>query len=641
MNALAAETSPYLRQHANNPVDWLPWGEAAFEAARARQVPLFVSIGYSACHWCHVMERESFENEEIAAIINRHFVPVKVDREERPDVDAIYMAAVQAMTQQGGWPLTVFLTPDGEPFYGGTYYPPFDHFGRPGLARVLASVSEAWTARREQVMDSARDVADYLRGRFELEGQAEPGSGLGEKAVASLAQSFDAELGGFGGAPKFPNAPLLDFLLARAYRGDGRALEMAVRTLEAMAAGGMRDHLAGGFFRYSTDATWTVPHFEKMLYDNAQLALTYLRAGQLTGRDDLTGVAADTLRFLLSDLSGPSGEFHASLDADAAGREGATYLWTPAEVAGALGNEDEARRVSAALAVTASGDLDGGSVPRPKPPTVRRAGEVAPGVLDRLLAAREKRPQPARDGKVLTSWNSLAVSALARCGAATGDEALLDAAGRALAFLRERHWRDGRLLHHSTGGVDGTAGFLDDYALFGEALLDWHAVCFEKAALDQAGRVAAELLERFRAPAGFYDVDAGETRRLITRPGSYQDAAAPAPNAAAARFLARLAAVTGRDEWREFAVETLGVMRDLPGRHPEAFGTLLQVAEMLETPPTEVVLSGDLDGPDGRALAGEVVRRYLPFTAVTGLRAGEAASTPLQEGRETPAGQAR
>ena len=634
MNALAGETSPYLRQHADNPVNWLPWGDGAFEQARQRGVPIFLSIGYSACHWCHVMERESFENEEIARVLNEQFVPVKVDREERPDVDTIYMAAVQAMTQQGGWPLTVFLTPDGQPFYGGTYFPPFDQRGRPGLMRVLASVTDAWTARRGQVLDSARDLTDYLRGGFELEGAHAPSDGLGAAAVQALATEFDPTFGGFGHAPKFPNAPLLEFLLLRGYRGDAVALSMALSTLDAMAVGGIRDHLSGGFFRYSTDETWTIPHFEKMLYDNAQLALAFVHAGQLTGRAELLDVAGDTLNFMLATLAGPDGEFFASLDADSAGVEGGTYTWTPDEVLKAFGNREESEAACAALTVSELGDVDGRSVPRP----ANGAVPLTPVARRILLEARSSRSQPALDDKVLTSWNALAVSALARYAAATGSEPHARAAERTLTFLRERHWHEGALLHHSTLGREGTPGFLDDYALFGEALLDWHAVSFDGSALREAGRVAAELLERFKAPTAFFDVDAAHSAQLFTRPGSFMDAAVPAPNAVAARFLWRLARVTGRDDWLQLAEEAVGVMRELPGRQPQAFGTLLQVAEVMAAPPSEVVISGDLNGPTGLAARKEVGRRFLPFTAITGLAAGDAPSTPLQVGREAQAG---
>src|SRR5689334_17431524 len=442
-NRLARSTSPYLRQHAGNPVDWYEWGEEAFAEARRRDVPLLISIGYAACHWCHVMAHESFEDEATAAQMNENFVCVKVDREERPDVDNVYMTATQALTGQGGWPMTVFATPDGRPFYCGTYFPPRPAHGMPAFRQVLAAMADAWREQRAEVEAAGGRVAGAISSRLQLE-PAPVSADVLDRAVAALEGSFDGRRGGFDRAPKFPPSMVLEFLLRHAARtGEERALRMARGTLEAMARGGIHDQLAGGFARYSVDADWVVPHFEKMLYDNALLLRVYLHLWRATGEPWARRVADATAGFLLRDLATPEGGFASALDADTEGVEGLTYVWTSAQLVEVLG-EDDGRWAAEVFAVTPAGTFEHGSSTLQLLRDPDDAARLA-GVKQRLFAARAQRPQPARDDKVVTAWNGLAIAALAEHGVLTGAPDSLVAARRAAELLVGTHWVDGRL----------------------------------------------------------------------------------------------------------------------------------------------------------------------------------------------------
>src|SRR3954452_9943317 len=496
-NRLAGATSPYLLQHADNPVDWREWGEEAFAEARERDVPVLVSVGYAACHWCHVMAHESFEDEETAAQMNAGFVCVKVDREERPDVDSVYMAATQALTGQGGWPMTVFTTPDGAPFYCGTYFPPRPHPQVPAFRQVLAAVGDAWATRRGELEHAGTQIVTAISSRLDLGAPTPVSTDLLDQAVARLADDADRRYGGFGGAPKFPPSMLLEFLLrAHARRGDENTLGMAVHTAEAMARGGIYDQLAGGFARYAVDAEWVVPHFEKMLYDNALLLRVYSHLWRSTGLDWARRVADETAAFLLRDLGTAEGGFASALDADTEGVEGLTYVWTPAQLRAVLGDDDGAWAAEV-FTVTPEGTFEHGSstlqLPR-DPADPERLARVRTA----LSEARSRRPQPARDDKVVTAWNGLAIAALADHGVLTGTDESVEAARRAAELLATTHWVDGRLRRASRGGIAGRyAGVLEDYGDLAEGLLALHQATGEGRWLELAGNLLDVVAEQF------------------------------------------------------------------------------------------------------------------------------------------------
>ncbi|HRV60127.1 MAG TPA: thioredoxin domain-containing protein, partial [Solirubrobacterales bacterium] len=571
-NRLADETSPYLLQHQDNPVDWQPWGPEALSEARERQVPILLSVGYAACHWCHVMERESFEDEATAAYMNEHFVPVKVDREERPDIDAIYMEAVQSITGQGGWPLTAFLDPAGVPFHGGTYFPPDDSRGMPSFMMVMEAVIKAWDERRDEILAQSGDVRTRL-GAIALigapEGDLDPE--LAARRAGNLAEQADMDLGGFGPAPKFPPASTLDFLLGQ---GETAAVEV---TLDRMAAGGIFDQLAGGFARYSVDDRWLVPHFEKMLYDNALLARTYLRAWQVTGHDRYRWVAQKTLDWAMSEMLDASGGFYASLDADSEGVEGLFYTWTPAEIGEALGGRAPA--VIEAFGVTEEGHLDGRSVlhlPAGVPPD-----EIEPGfeeLSDELLAARTKRVRPALDDKVISSWNSLMVSALAEAGAVLERPDYLEAAHRTADFIwNGMRGTQGNLLRTWRHGEARLNAYLEDHAFLLEALLDLYQADFNPAVFDRARAVAETMIDRFADPArGGFFTTSHDHEELIARRKDVGDHPIPSGSSSAALGLLKLSALTGEATYRRKAEEVLKLLAPAIARQPSAFGHLLQ-----------------------------------------------------------------
>ncbi|HLM86004.1 MAG TPA: thioredoxin domain-containing protein [Solirubrobacteraceae bacterium] len=608
-NALAQESSPYLRQHAENPVDWLPWGPLALARAREQDRPLLVSIGYSACHWCHVMERESFEDPTTAALMNECFVCVKVDREERPDVDALYMEAVQGMTGRGGWPLNVFLTPEQLPFYGGTYFPPEPRQGMPAWTQVLQAIAESWEANREELRAGGERLRERLSGAARLLPSGEPPreSAL-EEAVARLAESFDARHGGFASppthAPKFPQAPVLEFLLARGERA------MSLTTLHAMAAGGIHDQIGGGFARYSVDATWTVPHFEKMLYDNALLARAYLHGWQLSGDERLLEVCESTLDWALREMRGPEGGFYSALDADSDGVEGAFYVWTVAQLHEILG--EDARAAIAWLGATEQGNFqDGVGGTRSPQPGLNvlqgRGPEPEPSVRERirerLLQARERRPRPALDDKRLTGWNALMICALADASAAlaradgSSDGAALSGRAEALGHrymqaaiacaefvqgeLREHGSAlagdRGRLLRTYNHGQAKIDAFLEDHAFLLEALIALFEASCEERWFHQAIDLADELIARFADPegGGFFST-ASDGEALIVRRKDLEDSPIPSGSSSAAVGLLRMTQLTGDGEYERHALGALALVAEIAPRHPSAFGHMLQ-----------------------------------------------------------------
>ena len=529
-NRLAAESSPYLLQHKDNPVDWFPWGKEAFAKSRSERKPIFLSIGYSTCHWCHVMERESFEDDRVAEVLNREFVPIKVDREERPDVDDIYMTAVQALTGSGGWPLSLFLTPEGKPFYGGTYFPPDDRYGRPGFGTVLAAVANAWKTRPEEIEISATELTAHVEASLAgLPGGAVPGTEPLATAFRFLEAEFDAVEGGFGQAPKFPPSMRLEFLLryARRFRNEP-ARAMTERTLVKMAAGGMYDQVGGGFHRYSVDARWLVPHFEKMLYDNAMLARVYLLAARSFGRPIFHRIARETLDYLLREMTPPGGGFFAAQDADSDGEEGTFYVWTPESIVQTVGQPD-ARIVLARFGVTPHGNFEGGttvlSVVRELPGLAAEFGgseaEVAEILLqarDRMYAARSRRVPPATDDKLLTDWTALAISAFALGSRLLSEPRYERAAREAADRILEHCRRPGELLHRERGGRAEISGFSSDYAFLVEALIDLYEATFEPRYFREAVALQEELDARFSDPRGGYYLSAEGHDGLIVRP---------------------------------------------------------------------------------------------------------------------------
>ncbi len=666
-------TSPYLLQHADNPVDWWPWGHEAFAEARRRDVPVLLSVGYSACHWCHVMAHESFENAAIAELMNSALVSIKVDREERPDVDAVYMTATQAMTGQGGWPMTVFLTHDREPFYCGTYYPP-GHF-----ARLVEAIVSAWQDHRGDVTSQARQIAQTLAdsesrgsGSGSTSGAVLAGvADLGDTAVAALARRYDKARGGFGGAPKFPPSTVLEFLLRRSERAAGpgveqshaqrssqaaqpvgeTALAMAAGTLEAMARGGIYDQLGGGFARYSVDADWVVPHFEKMLYDNAQLARVYAHwwrrcGGDGNGAGDLARrVAQQTCDWMLADLRTGEGGFASAYDADSDGTEGAFYVWTPDELADALGEQD-GMYAAELFGVSAAGTFEHGrSVLQlhVDPADPQRYADVR----SRLLAARSARTWPGRDDKVVAAWNGLAIGALAEAGLLFGRDDYVTAARRAAELIADVHLSDGRLARTSRDGIAGpSAGVLEDYACVADGFLALSGVTGESRWVTLAGRLLDVVIERFRADeggeggeGGFYDT-ANDSERLIYRPADPTDGPTPAGTFAIAGALLSYSALTGSAAHREAAASALGPASAIAPRYPQAAGWGLAVAEAFIAGPAEIAIVGPLDDERTKSLHAAAAFGATPG-AVIALGPGSAAQdgVPLLAGRDLVNGQ--
>ncbi len=575
-NALASETSPYLRQHAENPVDWLPWGAPAFERAAAESKPVLVSIGYSSCHWCHVMERESFEDAATARLMNESFVCVKVDREERPDIDALYMEAVQGMTGRGGWPLNVFLTPEQLPFYGGTYFPPEPRHGMPAWTQVLQAIAESWSANGAEIRAGGEQLREQLSGGARLSPSSVPLAPAAlTAAVERLRESFDARHGGFGGAPKFPQASTIELLLL----GDGE--EMALTTLRAMASGGIHDVLGGGFARYSVDAAWTVPHFEKMLYDNALLARAYLHGSQASEDPLLRSVCVETLEWALREMRGPEGAFFSALDADSEGVEGRFYVWRAAELRELLGEDGPA--AIAWLDVSEEGNFTDPAHPEPGLNVLCARGPEPPEeqrerIRTTLLSAREERIRPALDDKRLTSWNALMISALADAGAALGEPRYLDAAVSSAEFLLTQ-MRDerGGLLRSYNDGRAKIGAYLEDHAFLLEALIVLFETTCEERWYEEAMALADQIIARFADPerGGFFSTPA-DGEALIARRKDLEDSPIPAGASSAALGLLRLSQLSGSEEQERHAVSVLTLLHEIAPRHPGAFAHLLQ-----------------------------------------------------------------
>ena len=628
-NRLANATSPYLLQHADNPVDWYEWGIEAFERARSEDKPVLLSVGYAACHWCHVMAHESFEDPETAKVMNEHFVNIKVDREERPDVDGIYMDAVQAMSGHGGWPMTVFMTPDGQPFHAGTYFPPEDRHGMPSFRRVLAAIVEAWRDEREKVLAQGTHVVEAI-GRRVAPSEEPLTEDLLRDAHAGLRGAFDAELGGFGPAPKFPQPMTLEFLLRCHLRGWDGALDMVTVTLDRMARGGMYDQLGGGFHRYSTDRTWLVPHFEKMLYDNAQLAKLYTHAWQVTGEESFARIARETLDYLLREMRHPDGGFSSAQDADSEGEEGTFFVWTWEELVSAAGEE-----AAEVLGASPDGNWEGRNILWQPDAKWRVDGEAR----HKLWELREQRVKPATDDKVLASWNGLAISALAVTGRALGESKYVDAAVAAADFVLSRlRGPDGRLLR--AWREDRTSGpaYLDDHALMAAACVDLYETTFDVRWFEEARSLADDMLRLFRDEegGGFFDTGS-DAETLVVRPKELFDNAVPAGSSVAAEVLQRLSLFTGDSTYESAAVSALRGIRDLLTRAPTGFGRALGALDLYVSAAKEIAISGDLDAKDTRALIAEVWRRYLPNSVLAAASPADdraAKTIPLLEGRE-------
>ncbi len=647
-NRLIHETSPYLLQHAHNPVDWYSWGEEALQKARGEDKPILLSVGYSACHWCHVMERESFENEEIARLMNQHFVCIKVDREERPDIDGIYMQAVQAMTHQGGWPMTVFLTPDGRPFYGGTYYPPSDRrYGRemmPGFPRVLLSIVSAYTEHRQEVEDQATQIAEYLRQRSDAPLRARQPVEVGENVldllnIASerLADEFDAQHGGFGSAPKFPNTMSLEVLLrvhlhrkrsemgVRNVRQKYSELEVVERSLQQMAYGGIYDQLGGGFHRYSVDAEWLVPHFEKMLYDNALLSRLYLHAYLVTGNPLYRRIVEETLNYVIREMVSPEGGFYSTQDADSEGEEGKFFLWTVAELERVLPAGDVPLFMQY-YDVSRRGNFEGKNI--------LHIDETAQAVADRaqisldeleerlahdralLFNVREQRVKPGRDEKILTSWNGLMLRSFAEAARYLDRPDYLLVATNNAAFLLEKMRKDGRLLRTYKDGRARLNGYLEDYVFLTDALLALYEASATVRWFSEAHSLmdAAITLFADEQNGGFFDTGS-DHETLINRPKDIMDNAIPCGNSVAADVLLRLAAFTGEDSYRQRADDYLRPLTDMLVQHPQMFGHALAALDFALSSGREFALLGEPRAADTRALL-EVINRYYQPNSV-------------------------
>ncbi len=649
-NRLAEETSPYLLQHAENPVDWYPWGVEALDRARSEDRPILLSVGYSSCHWCHVMEHESFEDEATAALMNRHFVNVKVDREERPDIDQIYMKAVQIMTGRGGWPMTVFLRPDGAPFYGGTYYPPEPRPGMPSFKQVLDAVADAWLERRDQVEAGTARLVEALTRSSIAGAPRRTGLPMVDRACRVLADRYDPVHGGFGGAPKFPQPVTLELLLRQHLRtGEASYLEMVVHTLRRMAAGGLRDHLGGGFHRYSVDARWLIPHFEKMLYDNALLATAYLDAYRATGAEDLRDVAVETLEYVVEDMRDEQGGFYSARDADSEGEEGLFYVWTPSQLRDVLG--EEAALFSRVFGVTERGNFEGRShlyLPTPLEAVARTEGTDEAELHRRLgeakaklLAVRDSREPPFRDEKVLVSWNGLALRAFAEAAATLGRDDFLSVAVSNGEFLWEELRIGDRLQHSWIAGEAKIHGFLDDHASLGNAFLSLHSATLDTRWLERATWLADEILTRFLDPDTgllFDTPDDGES--LIVRPRDATDSATPSGVSMAAELFARLGRLLDEPRFTDAARAAIDAEADLLEQAGPAFGRLLSVLDRLAASPVEIAIVGTPgDGATTELVAaahGEALRNVV----VTGTTPEAAeATSPLLRGRGLVDGQ--
>jgi uncharacterized protein YyaL (SSP411 family) len=645
-NRLINETSPYLLQHAHNPVDWYPWGEEAFAKARNEDKPVLLSIGYSACHWCHVMEHESFEDEATAALMNEGFVSIKVDREERPDLDQIYMAAVQGLTGRGGWPMTVFLTPDGKPFYGGTYYPPEDRMGMPGFRRVLQSISDAYGRDRGQIDLQASRITAFVQEQTLLSAPADTlEASILDDAFGALAKQFDAQRGGFGGAPKFPQPMALDFLLHFHHRTGGRpALDMVEHTLQRMAAGGIYDQIGGGFHRYAVDDRWLVPHFEKMLYDNALLARCYLHAYQVTENDAYRRIVEDTLDYVRREMQHGEGGFFSTQDADSEGEEGKYYVWTPAEIEAAVGSADDAAIAAGFYGVRPEGNFEGKTIltVSADPDAVASRHGISRGELDeivgrarqRMLQTRGTRVPPARDDKILSGWNGLMLRTFAEAARVLRRPEDLAAAEANARFLTTQMWRDGTLYRVHKDGQTRVPGFLEDYAGVADGLLTLYQTTFDKTWLRPARDLVDVMTRRFwdEDTGAFFDT-AADAESLVARPRDIWDNATPSGTSLAAHALLTLWGLTGEAAYERITRTTLASLATGMRQHPVGLGNLLAALARYLAPPREVAIIGEPTAATTRALVDAIQPRYLPDVIVAVGMPEDADSIALVKGR--------
>ena len=647
-NRLIDETSPYLLQHANNPVDWYPWGPEALQRATEEDKPILLSVGYSACHWCHVMERESFEDRRIAGIMNENFVSIKVDREERPDIDSIYMSAVQALTGHGGWPMTVFLTPEGKPFYGGTYYPPEDRHGMPGFVTVMDAISKAYKENRQDIVDTTDQLAQRIHQISSSARSIEPlTNDVLYRAYRGIAGDFDDRYGGIGMQPKFPQPMTYEFLLRYYMRTeDPQALDMVELTLDRMAEGGIYDQVGGGFHRYSTDTYWLVPHFEKMLYDNALLVRLYLHAYQVTDKPLYRRVVEETLDYVLREMTDPEGGFYSAQDADSEGVEGKFFIWLPKEIIEVLG-KDDGELINQHYGVTLHGNFEGRNIlhvadgPGTLPTDSGVAGEGLEGLLagakSKLLEARAKRVPPALDDKILTAWNGMMLRAWSEAGAVLGREDYIDIGKQNAKFLLSNMRAEGRLLRTYRDGRAKLNGYLEDYALLIDGLIALHEATFEERWLDEAIALGQAMVDLYwdETSGQFYDTGR-DHEELIVRPRDVSDNAMPSGSSAATEALLRLAVITGDADHKRRAVTALRSVRDMMTRFPTGAGNWLCTLEFYLSNVKEIAIIGDRDDPDTQALLSEVHRRFLPNRVLIGRKesGGVMAGLPLLEGRE-------
>ncbi|MBI5266553.1 MAG: thioredoxin domain-containing protein [candidate division Zixibacteria bacterium] len=647
-NHLADQSSPYLLSHAHNPVDWYPWGEIALKRAKAENKPIFLSIGYSACHWCHVMERESFENEEIAAILNEHYIAIKVDREERPDLDHIYMTFTQALSGSGGWPMSVFLTPDLRPFFAGTYFPPDNRYGRPGFAQVISEIAAAWQEQREQLVQSSKDIADEIWRHLKRDsGDVLLSRELIPRGVASVMGMYDPVHGGLGGAPKFPH-PLELSLLLRQYKatGDMSLLNAAEKSLLGMARGGIYDQLGGGFARYATDRAWLGPHFEKMLYDNALLVPVYAEAWQITGNETYRRVVRETLDFLLREMCDPAGGFYSALDADSEGKEGRFYVWTKAEIETVLGGDASA--IIRYYNVTDRGNFEGHNILHLTGESDRVRAETADfeALMSRsraaLMAARSQRIRPNTDDKILTSWNGLALTALCKGYQITRDDRYLKAAIDNGRFVRDTLFRDGKLIHSWRAGKYSTGLFLEDYSFYLRGLLDLYETDTSdnnEQWLTFAVHLADQGLNLFMDDFGVLYLREPNQPDLIMRPRDEEDGAIPSSGSLFIGGLFRLNRLTGNEEYLHAAEKSLRHLSGKIGAYSSMMTSALFALDYWMSDKVEIVIVGD--GPARDDLLDEIWKRYRPNRIVVSSRSGQSAICRLFEGRTVADGEVK
>ncbi len=638
-NHLAYESSPYLLQHADNPVDWYPWGEEALRRARAEDKPIFLSIGYTACHWCHVMAHESFEDPAIADLMNANFINIKVDREERPDIDSIYMSFIVSTTGSGGWPMSVFLTPEGKPFYGGTYFPPVRQHNLPAFHEVLERVASVWQSERAAILSSSETITDSLRSQpAVIASNATLEAAQLDQVVQTISHRYDWQNGGWGGAPRFPQPMLIEFLLAQAARGSQASLEMAVHVLRSMAQGGMYDLLGGGFARYSVDDTWLVPHFEKMLYDNAQLARAYLHAYQLTGNVSFSEICQSTLDFILRELAHPAGGFFSSLDADSEGQEGFYYVWSAKEIRRAFTNPQDSELFMTAYGVTGAGNFEGRNILRRALPDEQLALQFNLQVSSisarlarlraQLLEVRSRRVHPATDTKVLVAWNALALAAFAEASRALGRQDYLAAAISNADFILRNMLLDGRLHRSWRDGVAKYSAYLEDYAGLGLALLALYQSDPHPRWYQAARQLLEQMLSHFSNPAvGFFDT-ADDSVALLYRPMDIQDNATPSGNALALMLLLKSAAYEGRSDWRLQAERMLAAHLELLVRYPSAFAQWLCASDFVVGPVHEVAIIGELADPATESLLNPLWAGYHPRIVMAASQFPPAAGSP-------------